>query len=126
MAAQVPDIIKKLDAMSEAERDELAFGVIQLNDEGYVVSFSRAEEQITGRKVQDVIGKHFFREVAPCTQSPRFLGRFLAGVREGKTDVSFEYVLDHEMRPTRVHVHLYKKEEHPHTWVVIRRLGFAV
>ena len=47
--------------------DALPVGVVLLDEHGDVVFFNRAEERLAGRKRQHVIGRSFFKEVAPCT-----------------------------------------------------------
>ncbi|MFW6241957.1 MAG: photoactive yellow protein, partial [Thermodesulfobacteriota bacterium] len=94
------DIENRLARMRDKELDELAFGAIQLDKNGKILFYNEAEGDITGRKPEDVIGKNFFDEVAPCTKSPEFYGRFKEGVEKGQLSAMFEYVYDYQMKPT--------------------------
>lgn len=102
------DIENPLARLSDGDIDQLAFGAIQLDATGKVLSYSRRESQITGRDAKDVVGKNFFDEVAPCTRSPEFYGRFRSGVDNDDLGVVFDYVFDYKMNPTRVRVHMKK------------------
>src|SRR3712207_6145941 len=77
------DLLAQLDDLNRAELDALPFGVIQVNGVGRVVFYSAAESRFSGRPVEAVVGRDFFRDVAPCTDQPAFRGRFLEGVRRG-------------------------------------------
>lgn len=56
--------------------DTLPFGVIQLNRKGDIISFNKAEEGLSGQDRDSVIGRNFFKEVAPCADVKDFHGRF--------------------------------------------------
>ena len=116
------DIDNVLARLSTAQIDNLAFGAIQLDTRGTVLTYSRRESEITQRDPKDVIGKNFFTEVAPCTRRPEFYGRFQEGVREGKLSVVFDYVFDYKMNPTRVRVHMKKAISGESYWVLVKRL----
>lgn len=73
--------------MTYEDLNALPFGVIGLDAKGKVVSYNRAEEVIAGRHAEDVVGRNFFEEVAPCTKVREFHGRFqefMAGDEESK------------------------------------------
>ena len=116
------DLDNVLARMNPKEIDALAFGAIQLDANGTILFYNSAEGQITGRKPADVIGKNFFRDVAPCTNSPKFYGVFKAGVAANNLDTVFEYVFDYNMKPTKVQVHLKKAISGNSFCVIVRRL----
>lgn len=116
------DIDNVLARLTTQQIDSLAFGAIQLDADGTVLSYSRRESEITHRDPNDVIGKNFFREVAPCTRRPEFYGRFEEGVRAGKLSVVFDYTFDYRMNPTRVRVHMKKAINGETYWVLVKRL----
>ncbi len=70
--------------MSAEQIDELPFGAIQLDDEGRVVSYNRYEENLAKRHRNDVVGKNFFHDVAPCTRVRSFYGAFQEWIRKGR------------------------------------------
>ena len=116
------DVDNVLARMSARELDQLAFGAIQLDAQGRILAYNATEAGITGRSAQDVIGKNFFRDVAPCTDTPQFRGTFDAGVRAGNLNTMFEYVFDYKMTPTRVKIHMKKAIIGDSYWIFVKRL----
>lgn len=116
------DIENTLARMKEGDLDGLAFGAIQLDAKGNILQYNAAEGDITGRDPKAVIGKNFFRDVAPCTNSAEFQGRFKEGVESGDLNTMFEYVFDYEMKPTKVKVHMKKALSGDSYWIFVKRL----
>ncbi len=115
----IENVLARLD---DRELDGLAFGAIQLDREGTILSYNAAEARITGRKAEDVIGKNFFHEVAPCTRRPEFYGIFKEGVEKGDLNTLFEYVFDYKMNPTKVKVHMKKALAGNSYWIIVKRI----
>lgn len=116
------DIENVLSKMDQDELNQLAFGAIQLDSDGTILSYNTAEGQITGRDPKDVIGKNFFTEVAPCTRSPEFYGKFKEGVKSGTLNTLFEYVFDYKMKATKVKVHMKKALVGESYWIIVKRV----
>ncbi len=116
------DIENDLAIMTPQAVDALAFGAIQLNAAGKILTYNSVESTITGRKKEDVIGRNFFDDVAPCCDKAGFRGVFDAGVRSGKLNAIFDYVFDYRMNPTRVKVHMKKAVADDTYWVFVKRL----
>lgn len=116
------DIENVMAAMSKAEIDGLAFGAIQLDAKGTILQYNMAEGQITGRDPKAVVGKNFFTDVAPCTNTQAFKGAFDAGVQAGTLNTMIEYTFDYEMKPTKVKVHMKKALVGDSYWVFVKRL----
>ncbi|HEX8430267.1 MAG TPA: PAS domain-containing protein, partial [Longimicrobium sp.] len=55
--------------------DALPWGTVVLDADGRVVEYNAAEERLAGVSRRDVLGRHFFTEVAPCTSVAKFGGR---------------------------------------------------
>lgn len=108
--------------MSDTEIDNLAFGAVQLDTAGKIIQYNAAESDITGRNKDDVIGKDFFTDVAPCTKTPEFYGEFQNIVKGDKDSVLFTYTFDYEMAPTKVNVHLKKALTGDSIWVFVKRV----
>ena len=53
----------------------LPFGVIRLTGDGLVEAYNDTEARLARRSAASVIGRHFFNEVAPCTNVQAFAGR---------------------------------------------------
>jgi photoactive yellow protein len=116
------DIANVLATMNPADIDKLAFGAVQVDLTGKILMYNAAEGDITGRKPAEVIGKNFFEEVAPCTKSPEFYGRFTAGEADPNFSTMFEYVFDYQMKPTKVKVHMKKSFDNSSIWIFIKRV----
>lgn len=116
------DIENVLGKLSNVEIDKLAFGAVQLNGQGAILTYNAAEAGITGRSAASVIGKNFFRDVAPCTDAPNFKGVFDAGVKSGELNTMFEYVFDYNMAPTKVKIHMKKAISGDTFWIFVKRL----
>ncbi len=117
--ADIENVMAKLGGK---DIDGLAFGAIQLDASGRIMQYNAAEGAITGRDPKAVIGKNFFTEVAPCTNTPRFKGEFDKGVKAGNLNVMFEYTFDYQMKPTKVKVHMKKALVGDSYWVFVKRL----
>ncbi len=116
------DIDNVLSKMGDKDLDGLAFGAIQLDKDGTILAYNAAEARITGRRPEDVIGKNFFKEVAPCTRRPEFYGVFKEGVEKNELNTMFEYVFDYKMNPTKVKVHMKKALAGDSYWIIVKRI----
>jgi len=112
--------IERIQNFSEGELDQLPFGAIRLDREGKILSFNQAEADLSGRKKENVLGKNFFTEVAPCTNVQDFAGKFRDGVSAGKLHTVFPYVFDYKMDPRNVWVTLFFSNETDTAWVFVR------
>lgn len=75
----------------EAVIDQLPIGAIVIDDDGVIRRFNRHEEQLSGLKRSQTLGKSFFSEVAPCTKDVEMEARFREGIERGELDLDFEF-----------------------------------
>lgn len=115
------DIDNRLSKMSSAEIDKLAFGAIQLDPTGTILQYNETEGAITGRSPSQVIGRNFFTDVAPCTNTPKFKGAFDKVVKD-RGNVMLEYTFDYQMSPTKVKVHMKPALVGGSFWIFVKRL----
>jgi len=115
------DVENALSKMNDAQLNKLAFGAIELDATGKILKYNSIEGEITGRDPKAVIGKNFFTDVAPCTNRPEFKGVFDAGVRAKNLNTMFEYVFDHQMKPTKVKIHMKQAILGNSFWVFVKR-----
>ena len=108
--------------MDDAQLNKLAFGAVELDASGKILKYNAVEGAITGRDPKAVIGKNFFTEVAPCTNRPEFKGVFDAGVRAKNLNTMFEYVFDHQMKPTKVKIHMKRAISGDSYWMFVKRV----
>lgn len=117
----------ELAKMSDDEVDKLAFGAIEIDKSGKILRYNAAEGDISGRNPQEMIGKDFFEDVAPCTDTEAFRGRFRNSVESGKNfDLRLNYTFDYRMTPTQVRVRMQKSpqpDEYWDTyWIFVKRI----
>jgi photoactive yellow protein len=116
------DIENVLSRLNPAQLDKLAFGAVEVDADGKILKYNATEGAITGRNPQSVIGRNFFRDVAPCTNRPAFRGIFDAGVKTGNLNTVFEYVFDYQMKATKVKVHMKRAMSGGTFWIFVKRL----
>ncbi len=89
MRAEGPDLFD----LSEEEIDTLPFGLIAVDRTGTIEQYNAYESRLARLSKERVIGRNFFRDVAPCTAVQAFQGRFEAFVAEpGDGTLSFDYL----------------------------------
>lgn len=62
--------------LPEGEIDDLPFGLIVVDHEGTIEQYNSYESRLSRLPKERVIGRNFFRDVAPCTAVQGFQGRF--------------------------------------------------
>ena len=112
--------IERIERFTEKELDALPFGAIRLDRDGRILAFNQAEVDLSGRRKENVLGKNFFTDVAPCTNVQEFAGQFREGVQSGKLHTVFPYIFDYEMDPRNVWVTLFYSNETDTAWVFVR------
>lgn len=113
---------KGLDTLTEEELEQLPYGAIRVDHEGKILFYSRYQLEFANRRVEEVLGKNFFSEIAPCTVVPEFYGRFRRGVLTGHLQTTFEFVFDFDMQPVRVRIHMRNSERPGEYWILIQPL----
>lgn len=116
------DVENVLAKMDDAQLNKLAFGAVEVDASGRIIKYNAVEGAITGRDPKTVVGKNFFTEVAPCTNRPQFKGVFDAGVRSNDLNTLFEYVFDHQMKPTKVRIHMKRAISGSTYWIFVKRI----
>ena len=116
------DVENVLLRMNHTQLNKLAFGAIELDASGKILKHNEVEDAITGRGPKAVIGKSLFTEVAPRTNRPAFKGVFYAGVRAKHFDTKLEYVLDHQMKPTKVKIRMKRAISGDTYWLFGKRV----
>jgi photoactive yellow protein len=94
----------RLNALGDEELDALPFGVIALDGDGRIVRYNMAEARFARLDRGQVVGRSFFGEVARCTNTPEFHGRFEELKNKTRTLVRFEYVFAFRFGAQRVDV----------------------
>ena len=84
----------------------LPFGMVKMDLTGKVLEYNMAEAELTGTDPAWALGRNFFHEVATCTNTPAFYGKFVEGVKKGFLNAVFNYSFTHCEIPIRVRVHM--------------------
>jgi photoactive yellow protein len=119
-----PDLARVVEALPVLGLDNLPFGAIRLDAEGEVRVYSGAERRLSGSGDRPRLGLHFFREVAPCMDTPRYRGRIERAMAEGRLDIEFGWTGDFgdAERSLRVRV---QSATGGGCWIFMKREGVA-
>lgn len=106
------NLAELLPRIPDSIKDNLPFGLVKLDMTGKVLEYNMAEGDLTGVSPAWAIGKNFFDEVALCTKTAAFYGRFVEGVKKGFINAVFDYTFDHGEIATKVKVHMVTVPDH--------------
>ena len=123
-AAAPSFFFQKINSISEKGLDSLAYGVIQLDAEGTVLRYNAYEAGLSGLAKQKVLGKNFFKEIAPCTDIREFYGRFQDGIAAGELHCTFRFHFAFKERPRDVTITLFYNNRDKSTWVLVQPFEF--
>ncbi len=102
--------------------EALPFGAILLDRTGNIMKYNKAEGLISGRDPDDVMGKNFFNDVAPCAKGRELYGKFQKAATEPACNYLLDYTFDYKMETTRVRIHLKSADTSKGIWMFIKRL----
>jgi photoactive yellow protein len=106
--------------LTEAELEQLPFGAIQLDTSGRILRYNRFESKLSGVHKNRALGKHFFTELAPCTNVKEFYGRFQEGVARKRLHEKFRYHFSFKKNPVDVTITLFYSDLTDSIWVFAR------
>ncbi|MEP7126982.1 MAG: 4-vinyl reductase [Byssovorax sp.] len=117
----------RVDDLSDAELDSLAFGVIALDEEGTVLRYNLYESRLARLDQHQVVGRNFFTEVARCARNEAFQGRFLAfAARAAAGEVDrFDYIFDFKFGAQNVVIELVRAAAAPRWYLFVNRSSIA-
>lgn len=119
-------LYQRVDHLTSQELDALPHGAIQLDPAGKVLKFNAYESRLANMKVEDVVGKNFFTQVAPCTNVKEFHGRFVEGVAKKELHAKFRYHFAFKQNPRNVLVTLFYSSVTDSVWVFVRPVSDGV
>ena len=111
-------LVHLLEMSTQAQLDDLDFGVIGFDDEGLVRCYNLFESKAAGLSRERVVGEPLFTVVAPC------MNNFLVAQRfedEPELDVTIDFVLTLRMRPTPVKLKLLKSSGVARRYLLVQR-----
>jgi photoactive yellow protein len=89
-----------------ATLDLLPYGIIVVDEDGVILYYNAREEEIANRRREEVLGKNFFSEVAPCAQVREFYGRFKETMERAGLVADFHFHFPFPERPREVEITL--------------------
>ena len=101
------NLAELLPRIPDSVRNGLPFGLVKLDLKGKILEYNMAEGDLTGVDPAWAMGKNFFDDVALCTKTQAFYGRFVEGVKRGFMNVVFDFTFDHREIATKVKVHMF-------------------
>lgn len=147
MARRVEEVI------AAAEIDELVLGVFEVDKSGKILRYISATcgpirghglrdrearlartlgctteegDITTQRDPAEMLGKDFFKEVAPSDFAEELEGLFRKGVESGNLDIRLAYTIDHGMERIQVRVRMEKApradEQWDSYWITVKRV----
>lgn len=106
------NLAELLPRIPDSIKNDLPFGLVKLDTTGTILEYNMAEGDLTGVDPKWAIGRNFFDDVALCTKTQAFYGRFLEGVKKGFLNTVFDYTFDHRDIATQVKVHMVTIPDH--------------
>ena len=113
-------LVEGISHMTPAEIDRLPIGVLKLDADGTILSYSDTESRFSGVLRDEALGRNFFTDIAPCTSVSQFRERFSAGVRDGTLNEVMSYVFRFPKRQMRVMLDMRAAREPGQGWVFVR------
>ena|GEM_PF-954666 len=107
---------------TEDEFDAMPFGMIRLSRDGIVKTYNKWEAAFARRKTNDVLGKNFFTDIAPCTNVASFRGKLEDLVATGQKTYIFDYDFVFPWGNRRVRIR-FVVESDDERWVLVTNVG---
>lgn len=122
LAFSTPNILAAITGMSDAERDELGFGVIGFDADNVVRQYNAFESNAAGMGLARILGQPLFTVVAPCMNNFMVAQRFDDALESGDAlDATIDYVLTLRMRPVKVALRLLASPGAAIRYVLVHR-----
>jgi len=103
----------------EALLNELPFGVVKMDLNGTVLEYNDTEAKLSGLSRENVIGRNFFTQVAPCTNNFMVAERYH---QNEALDEIIDYVFTYRMRPTEVRLRMLKDANQATQFLLVERI----
>ncbi len=111
------DVYDQLTSTPDDELQDTSFGVVAMDTDHRVVLYNRTESTSAGLAPERVVGRHFFTEVAPCTNNFMVAQRFET---EDQLDATIDYVFTLRMKPTPVRLRLLARPDEERRFLLVQ------
>jgi photoactive yellow protein len=112
------DLHLTLSSASAEALHRAEFGIIELDASGRVTFYNQWESRLAGLPALRVLGRNFFREVAPCCNNFMVAQRF---AEPAELDDTIDYVFTLRMRPSPVKLRLLMSMQLPQRYILVER-----
>lgn len=125
-AFSAPEQLAFLETCDDDALSQLPFGVVAMTPAGIVTRYNAYESTRSGLSAAQVIGRHFFREIAQCINNPKVAGRFAAPPsgaeppQGASLDVCLLYVMTFYMKPRPVELRLLRGPAAVHHYLLLQ------
>jgi photoactive yellow protein len=108
--------------LDETAIDSLPFGLISVDHDGNIEQYNSYESRLSRLSKERVIGRNFFRDVAPCTAVREFQGRFerFAG-QPGSGAESFDFLFKFSFGTQHVKITFVRSEKTKAVKIIVYR-----
>ena len=111
------DLYNQLLSSSDDYLEDTPFGVVGMDSDHRVVMYNRTESAFSGLSPERVTGRHFFSEVAPCTNNFMVAHRFDT---EPELDATIDYVFTLRMKPTPVQLRMLTRPDAARRFLLVQ------
>jgi photoactive yellow protein len=110
------DTAERLQQLSREELDALDYGVVEMDHGCEVLRYNATESRHAGLPPERVIGRHFFRDVAPCSNNRHVAQRYGAAT----LDDTIAYTFALRMKPVPVTLRMLKPAGSTRMYLLVR------
>lgn len=110
------DLIEQLERMPFEALDDLQFGVIVMDRDGFVLAYNAFESSRAGIDREKVLGRHFFESVGPCTNNYLVAQRF---IDQPHLEEFLDYTFTLRMAPTPVRLRMLARTGSPRQYLAV-------
>ncbi len=112
----------RLADLAPAQLDELPLGAVVIDPAGTISAYNSYEAEMAHLDPQRVIGRNFFRDIAPCTAVKEFEGRMREFMRsKEQVSESFDYFFPFAHAPVDVTITFLKLPDKKSILIAIER-----
>jgi photoactive yellow protein len=112
----------RLADVGPAQLDELPVGAVVIDAAGTITAYNSYEAALSRLDPERVIGRNFFRDIAPCTAVKEFEGRMRDFMRSpAKVSETFDYFFPFAHDPINVTITFLKLPDRKSILIAIER-----
>jgi photoactive yellow protein len=112
----------RLADLTPAQLDELPLGAVVIDATGTISAYNSYEANLSRLDQDRVIGRNFFRDIAPCTAVKEFEGRMRAFMRsKDQVSETFDYFFPFAHMPLDVSITFLKLPDKKSILIAIER-----